>query len=104
METSDHWPCIIEINTKVPRSNIFRFENYWLEREDFIIVLVQGWSTPFLPQDLAKAIFVRCKNLKKHIKVWKARSPPLVRLIENAKMVLQLMDSIECFRDLTVSE
>jgi len=29
MKTSDHWPCVIEINTKTPRSRIFRFENHW---------------------------------------------------------------------------
>lgn len=28
METSDHWPCVIEISTKILRSSIFRFENH----------------------------------------------------------------------------
>ena len=27
-ETLDHWPCLREINTKIPRSSIFRFENH----------------------------------------------------------------------------
>ena len=40
METSDHWPCLIEINTKVPKGSIFRFENHWLNRDDFISVLI----------------------------------------------------------------
>jgi hypothetical protein len=62
MKTSDHWPCVIEINTKTPRSRIFRFENHWLDREDFITVLIQGWSAPYLPQDPAKAISAKCKK------------------------------------------
>lgn len=28
METSDHWPCVIEIKTSIPRPRIFRFKNY----------------------------------------------------------------------------
>ena len=28
METSDHWPCIVEISTRIPQSKIFRFENH----------------------------------------------------------------------------
>lgn len=69
METSDHWPCLIEINTKVPKGNIFRFENHWLNRDDFISLLIQGWSTPYLPQDPAKAINAKCKNLRKQLKI-----------------------------------
>jgi endonuclease/exonuclease/phosphatase family metal-dependent hydrolase len=35
MEVSDHTPLVITVSTSVPRSNIFRFENSWLLREDF---------------------------------------------------------------------
>jgi len=31
METSDHVPCLINISTVIPKGQIFRFENYWLE-------------------------------------------------------------------------
>ena len=27
---SDHVPCVVDINTTIPRSTIFRFENYWV--------------------------------------------------------------------------
>jgi len=42
METSDHWPCVVEISTKIPQSRIFRFENHWLSHDDFVSVAVQG--------------------------------------------------------------
>lgn len=35
METSDHWPCVIEIKTSIPKGKVFRFENYWMEHESF---------------------------------------------------------------------
>jgi hypothetical protein len=33
-DTSDHVPCAISIKTEVPKSQIFRFENFWLEQEE----------------------------------------------------------------------
>jgi endonuclease/exonuclease/phosphatase family metal-dependent hydrolase len=36
METSDHVPCLINISTDIPKGCIFRFENFWLQHEDFL--------------------------------------------------------------------
>lgn len=30
MEVSDHWPCVLEIKTSIPKGRIFRFENFWM--------------------------------------------------------------------------
>jgi endonuclease/exonuclease/phosphatase family metal-dependent hydrolase len=27
---SDHVPCVVQIGTSIPKVNIFRFENYWV--------------------------------------------------------------------------
>ena len=40
MKTSYRWPCIIEINTKILKGHIFRFENHWLDRDDFTTKVV----------------------------------------------------------------
>lgn len=37
--TYDHIPCKIQISTSMPRSNIFCFENYWVEQPDFIEIV-----------------------------------------------------------------
>jgi len=34
--TSDHIPCKVMIDTKIPRSNIFRFENFWTQHDGFM--------------------------------------------------------------------
>jgi hypothetical protein len=34
--TSDHIPCRVSVSTRIPRSNIFRFENFWLEHDGFL--------------------------------------------------------------------
>jgi hypothetical protein len=46
MKTSDHWPCIVEIDIKIPRGRISRFENHWLiERILFLFYCKVGlWN------------------------------------------------------------
>jgi len=48
METSDHVHCLISISTYIPRGYIFRFENFLLQREEFIQQVQLGWSSPYL--------------------------------------------------------
>lgn len=43
METSDHVPCLISINTSIPKGHLFRFENYWLTHEDFMAQVQGAW-------------------------------------------------------------
>lgn len=62
METSDHVPCIITIETNIPKSNRFRFENYWMEHERFLDVVQHGWSVRVTATDSAKAITAKFKN------------------------------------------
>jgi hypothetical protein len=42
MDVSDHSPLLITISTDVPKGHIFRFENFWLMREDFNEVLTNN--------------------------------------------------------------
>lgn len=71
METSDHVPCLIKISTAIPKSHIFRFENYWLQREDFMQQVILGWQSNNLHIDAAKALTAKFKNLRKVLKEWK---------------------------------
>jgi hypothetical protein len=43
METSDHAPCLISINTSIPMSHVFRFENYWMQHDGFLSQVQEGW-------------------------------------------------------------
>lgn len=44
-ETSDHVPCLISISTAIPKTHIFRFENYWLQHDGFLSQVQEGWQT-----------------------------------------------------------
>jgi endonuclease/exonuclease/phosphatase family metal-dependent hydrolase len=41
MEVSDHWPCVIEIKSCIPKGNIFRFENFWMQYDGFLNVVAE---------------------------------------------------------------
>jgi hypothetical protein len=43
---SDHVPCKVSIGTSIPKSNIFRFENFWPEIEGFFEQVHSAWSPP----------------------------------------------------------
>jgi hypothetical protein len=36
---SDHVPCVVSIDTNIPKAKLFRFENYWVQLPGFIEAL-----------------------------------------------------------------
>jgi hypothetical protein len=104
MEVSDYWPCIIEIKTSIPKGNVFRFENCWLQHESFL-PLVTDISNGFFPQtDTAKLITAMFKALRGAHRQWQAKLSRLKTTIYNVKVVLSFIDLIEEWRDLTIEE
>lgn len=47
MEVSDHWPCVIEIKTDIPKGKAFRFENWWLSHDSFMPLVSTVWNGQF---------------------------------------------------------
>lgn len=104
METSDHMPCVVSISTSIPRSKIFRFENYWMEHQDFVSIVQQGWVAPQHINDAAKLISTKFKNLRRTLKEWQRSLSNLKTAIRNVKLTLYFILFIEEFRDLTLPE
>jgi hypothetical protein len=80
-DTSDHTPCLISATTKVPKPNIFIFENYWLEHHQFANTMLYGWSLPTGHTDKSKNISAKFKNLRRVLKAWKNHLPSLAKTI-----------------------
>jgi hypothetical protein len=66
MEPSDHASCLVSIATTIPKGNIFRFENYWMEHEHFMDVVAHGWSVPTFQINIAKKISAKIQGPKKN--------------------------------------
>jgi hypothetical protein len=103
-DTSDHVPCAITIKTEVPKSQIFMFENLWLEHEQFNAIFQQAWNTPTTRTDPAQVLTVKLKSTRKCLKDWQRNLPNLAKTIENTKLVIQFIDRIEEHNDLEIQE
>jgi len=44
--TSDHVPCKVSIGSNIPKSNVFRFENYWASLSSFLPTVQDSWVQP----------------------------------------------------------
>jgi hypothetical protein len=104
MEPSDHVPCIIDISTDIPKGKIFRFEYYWMEHECFLDVVSHVWSLLVDIPDKAKQLSAKFKNLRRVLKAWHSQLSSLKSNISNVKLILNLFDLIEEFRDLSIAE
>ena len=67
---SDHLPCMIKICTNIPKSKVFRFENYWVKHSSFKQVVQSAWNIPVGFTDQAKKINAKLKNLRRALKLW----------------------------------
>lgn len=103
-DVSDHHPCMVSMTTNISKSRVFRFEIYWLLHMEFIPVEQHGWSLFVQPQDKAKKLMAKFKNLRRVLRCWYANISNLVRNIKNNKSLLRFLDKLEEFRDLSLEE
>jgi hypothetical protein len=80
-DTSDHMPCLVTTSTKVPKPNVFRFENYWLQHHQFSDIFQAAWNLPSNHSDKAKKISSKFKILRRILKAWKNQLPNLAKTI-----------------------
>lgn len=98
--TFDHIPCKVVISTSMPRSNIFRFENYWVEQDDFIETVQNSWLTSPTLHTATKTISSKFKNLRSALKSWSKKISNLKLLISNCNAVICFLDGLEDRRGL----
>ena len=104
MTTSDHIPIMISIGTNIPKSKVFRFENYGLEHTQFREVVQGIWAQPVDVQDSAKVIATKFKRLRKGLKIWAKDLSQLSKLIQAYNDLIFLYDTMGDFRPLSTVE
>lgn len=101
---SDHAPCQISIETSVPKSNIFRFENYWISIPGFRDIVQHCWAIPVRGSNQAVILNAKLKNLRRGIKAWSNRLSNLHTLISKCNEILTMIDALEEERPLALQE
>lgn len=93
--TSDHIPCMVQINTTIPKANVFRFENYWVEQHDFLDIVQDTWDTEVRSSNIVTKVAAKFKLLRKILKKWSKSISRLNNLITQCNEVLSILDKLE---------
>lgn len=100
---SDHASLKIQIQTSVPRANVFRFENFWVKHDGFSQQVLNAWHS-VQNDDNALAISAKFKQLRRNLKCWSKGLSKLSLHIANCEKVINFLDTIEESRLLSVPE
>jgi hypothetical protein len=95
---------VVNVQINVPKPPIFRFENHWLQFEEFHSIFQGSWSQVLFQPDPEKRLMAKFKRARKVLHGWQKSLPNLAKLISKVEMIIQLMDFIEESRDLTIQE
>ena len=101
---SDHTPCVVSTETKIPRAKLFRFESYWLLHPGFMDVVKKVWEWPVNSSNAATVPCRKFKRLCQELKVWSKNISRLSVAIENTNKILTELDDLENLRALTLPE
>jgi hypothetical protein len=99
---SDHIPIPIQIGTRIPKSYIFRFEEYWLQFEGFKEVVEEHWINKGVYRNCAQDLVANFKSLGHGIKKWSKQLSKLTIIINNCSYVIALIDGLEEQRSLSI--
>lgn len=98
---SDHVPFVIHIGSSIPKSNIFIFENYWMDHPGFMETVTLNWNNSTFFANAAKNISSKLKHVRAGLRKWSKKLSNLNKLIYNSNWVLLLMDGLEEQRPLS---
>ena len=103
--TSDHIPCKIVVGTNIPKTNLFRFENFWPDHPGFHETFLEGWSKQIRnDRDAASVLAGKLKNTRYSLKNWSKKLSNLSQLISMCNKVIFFLDVVEDCRSLFTPE
>ena len=100
---SDHTPCVVAIESKIPKSKLFRFENYSVNHSGFLDVVAGSWSKPCYAPNSVALVCKKLKHLRYDLKRCRGISN-LKIMIQNSNEALLRLDDIEDKRVLFAQE
>jgi hypothetical protein len=101
---SDHIPFVLHIGSKIPKANMFRFENFWVEHPGFLDTIRLHWNNSPVFGNAARNRSSKFKHVRARLKKWSRNLSNINKLIYNCKWVLLLLDGLEDQRNLSRME
>jgi hypothetical protein len=101
--TSDHFSCVISVDTSIPKAQVFRFEKHWVRLPGFMDIVQNIWNID-CPSDSAKVISAKFKLLRKGLKICSQSISAINLIIENCNKFILRLDEFEELRPLHITE
>jgi hypothetical protein len=93
-----------QINTCIPKTNLFRFENFWVEQQGFFEIVEAVWNTETNSSNSVARVSAKLKLLRKALKRWSKNLSQLNKLIQECNTVIAILDKLEEQRPLFIQE
>lgn len=61
----DYIPCMVQIGTSIPKAQIFRFENFWIDYSGFFETVESIWKSEVRASNSATKISAKFKLLRR---------------------------------------
>ena len=100
----DHILCVVTIESKIPKSKLSRFENYWVNHVGLFDVVAGSWSKTCHAPNSAALICKKLKTLRYDLKRWSRGISKLKIMIQNSNEALAQLDDLEDKRALYIQE
>jgi hypothetical protein len=100
--TSDYTPCGVKIATKIPKSMIFRFENFWIKQLGFYPLVEKVWQQQVVAKSSTARISTKFKFLIYELKKWGKGLSHIKTLIGHCNSVILFFDQLEDSRLLSI--
>jgi hypothetical protein len=100
---SDHIPCNAQIGTKIPKSQVFRFENFWMQHPGFMEIVQEAWGIQVQSGNATSRIAAKLKNLRRALKHCRGISK-ISNLIKRCNELILILDKLEEQRQLYTQE
>ena len=102
---SDHVPCVVSIDTNIPKSKVSRFENFWVDMPGFMDCVRNSWEAPVFADLSASAVLTRkFKRLRSDLRAWSKKLSYLKKLTMDCNKVIIFFDQLEEVRPLFRTE
>jgi hypothetical protein len=95
---------VAQIEARIPKANLFRFENFWVHHPGFFDLVQQKWNKDVRLTSNASRIIAKLKNVRNALRIWSMKLSNLNSLIQQNNEVLQIMDKLEECRPLYIQE
>jgi hypothetical protein len=95
---------MVQIDTDIPKADVFRFENFWVDQPDFLEIVQNTWNLEVRATNSVTKMTAKFKLLRRGLKKWSKGISKINNLILQCNEVLSVLNKLEEQRQLFIQE